>query len=267
MGKLLDCIRSREADFIAQQKVFFVATAPLSQDHHVNVSPKAPGQSVAVLDPHTVAYLDLTGSGAETAAHVAENQRMTILFCNIEKGAPKILRLHGKAQVIVRGNVPESIAQKFPTQLISSPGYRAIYILKVDRISTSCGYSLPIMTFGRYRETLNEWTKHRGTQGILEYGIEKNSFSIDGIPSVGIFRHNNNNNQEDGFHIVPKPTNGYIYGEKVPGSPKLLQKAINRMRISKLDHYGMAIFLIGFFVGNFFHWIPFLSSEARDKGL
>jgi hypothetical protein len=214
MGKLLNCIRKREADFISRQKVFFVATAPLSKDHHVNVSPKAPGTSVIVIDPHTVAYCDLTGSGAETAAHVLENQRMTLLFCNLEEGPPKILRLHGKAKVVVKEDVESSLLERFPKHLISSYGFRAIYVLRIDRISTSCGYSLPIMNFQKHRETLNEWTENRGKQGMWDYGILKNSFSIDGLPSLTILR---NSRDDRDCVIVPKPEDGYIStGERVP---------------------------------------------------
>ena len=100
MGKVLDEIGPSEEEFISKQKVFFVGTAPLSAEHHVNVSPKAPGSSVKVLGPHKVAYADLTGSGSEAAAHVLENQRMCLMFCNLEEGPPKIVRLHGKAEMI-----------------------------------------------------------------------------------------------------------------------------------------------------------------------
>jgi hypothetical protein len=206
MGKVLECITDSEKNFIAKQKVFFVATAPLDKDHRVNVSPKAPGTSVVVIDPHTVAYSDLTGSGAETAAHVMENGRMTILFCNLESGAPKILRLYGTARFIVKEEVEPSLLRRFPTEITSSFGFRAIFILKLERISTSCGYSLPVMAFENHRKILEEYTEKQGKEGMKDYCLKKNSFSIDGLPSLALIRNNNT-------VIVPKHEDGYIYGE------------------------------------------------------
>ena len=210
MGKVLECITDSEEAFIAKQKVFFVATAPLAKDHRVNVSPKASGTSVVVIDPHTVAYSDLTGSGAETAAHVMENGRMTILFCNLESGAPKILRLYGTARFTVKEEVEPSLLRRFPTEITSSFGFRAIFILKVERISTSCGYSLPVMAFEKHRKILDEYTEKEGEDGMKDYCLKKNSFSIDGLPSLALIRNKNT-------AIVPKHVDGYIYGE-VAGS-------------------------------------------------
>jgi hypothetical protein len=206
MGKVLECITDSEEAFIAKQKVFFVATAPLDKDHRVNVSPKAPGASVVVIDPHTVAYSDLSGSGAETAAHVMENGRMTILFCNLESGAPKILRLYGTARFTVKEEVEPSLLRQFPTEITSSFGFRAIFILKVERISTSCGYSLPVMAFEKHRKILEEYTEKAGEEGMKDYCLKKNSFSIDGLPSLALIRNKNT-------VIVPKHEDGYIHGE------------------------------------------------------
>jgi hypothetical protein len=206
MGKVLECITDSEEAFIAKQKVFFVATAPLDKDHRVNVSPKAPGTSVVVIDPHTVAYSDLTGSGAESAAHVMENGRMTIMFCNLEFGAPKILRLYGTARFTVKEEVDPSLLRRFPTEITSSFGFRAIFILKVERISTSCGYSLPVMAFEKHRKVLDQYTEKQGEEGMKDYCLKKNSFSIDGLPSLALRRNKNT-------IIVPKHEAGYIYGE------------------------------------------------------
>lgn len=253
MGKLLDCIRDKDAEFMAEQKVFFVATAPLSKDHHVNVSPKSPGTSLTVLDPHTVAYLDLTGSGSETAAHVTENGRMTILFCNLEEGPPKLMRLHGTARVLLREDADESLLAKFPKILTSSPGFRAIYFLKTDRISTSCGYSMPVMQFDNYRQVLNNWTESRGTQGMLDYGIEKNSYSIDGIASLAILRSKNDKD----YKIVPKPKDGYIHGVKLPRNALLSMIddiASEVQRHQTVDLYGLSMFILGVLAATFLQW-------------
>ena len=212
MGKVIECLTEKEEEFIKSQKVFFVATSPLDKDHHVNVSPKAPGTSVVVLDPYTVAYCDLSGSGAETTAHVLENSRMTLLFCNIEHGPPKILRLYGKAKVLAKDCISDSkefnkLVPKFPKSITSDYGFRAIFILNIDRMSTSCGYSLPVMKFEKYRQILNEYSTKKGEQGMVDYRIYKNSFSIDGLLSYGIYSHGNSKN------IIPKPEDGYIFGE------------------------------------------------------
>ncbi|KAL3918267.1 MAG: hypothetical protein SGARI_007511, partial [Bacillariaceae sp.] len=209
MGKVLESITEKEEDFIRKQKVFFVATAPLSADHHINVCPKAPGSSVIVLDPHTVAYAELSGSGAETAAHILENERMTLMFCNLEAGPPKILRLHGKARVVVKEDISSSMLQKFSKDLTTNnAGFRCIYVLKVDRISSSCGYSLPIMEFEKYRKILDEYSAKLGVKGMEEYGLKKNSFSIDGLPSLGLLRNKDKTIEMD-------PQEGYIFGKEV----------------------------------------------------
>jgi Pyridoxamine 5'-phosphate oxidase len=212
MGKVLDCISEKEEKFICNQKVFFVATAPLSGDHHVNVSPKAPGTSVVVINPRTVAYADLTGSGAETASHVMENGRMTLMFCNLEKGPPQILRLHGEARVVVKEEIPNSLFNLFPKEITTSHGFRCIYILNVHRVSSSCGYSLPVMQFEKFRNTLNEITDQQGDAGIKEYGLKKNSFSIDVLPSLGLLRNKDK-------VIVEDPQDGFVFGRiATPGS-------------------------------------------------
>jgi hypothetical protein len=210
MGKVLAEITEREAAFIAAQHVFFVATAPLSPQHHVSVSPKAGLGSAVVLNTHEVAYADLTGSGAETAAHVRENGRMTLLFCNLEKGAPKILRLHGIARVVVADDVPTSLRDKFPLKIVQSAGFRAVFILHVTRISTSCGYSLPIFDFVRQRTTLDEYTAKEGARGMFDYQTLKNSFSIDGLPSIALLRHNSPRN------VVPVTEEGFVFGKDQP---------------------------------------------------
>lgn len=213
MGKVLQEIGPAEIAFIQRQKVFFVGTAPRDADHHINVSPKAPASSIQVLGPHKVAYLDLTGSGSETAAHVTENGRMVLMFCNVEQGPPKILRLHGHAKLIVKEEVSKDLLDLFPDNLTSHAGFRAMFVLQVDRISSSCGYSLPIMEYVKTRQILDEYCERKGMEGMKEYSLEKNSFSIDGLASLAHQRHPTQ-------RIVPNPQEGYILGRRaVAGTP------------------------------------------------
>lgn len=246
MGKLLDSIREHDVEFMAKQKVFFVATAPLSPHHRVNVSPKAPGTSLVVLNPHKVAYLDLTGSGSETAAHLAENGRITILFCNLEEGPPRLMRLHGKAHILLKEYVDADLLSKFPPSLTSHPGFRAIYIMEVDRISSSCGYSMPIMNFDRYRTTLDDWCENKGQDGIEQYSLTKNSFSIDGMPSIAVIKLRQYTGEN--YRINPKPTDGYVYGEKVRANEMLSWILNTRDELGHyllVRNYGPSMFLFG----------------------
>jgi hypothetical protein len=251
MGKLLDQIGSSEAAFIARQNVFFVATAPLSDSHHVNLSPKAPGSSLVVLDPHTVGYIDLTGSGAETAAHVLENGRMTLLFCNLEEGPPKILRLYGTAQLIVKEDVDPILLAKFPEAFTKNPGFRCIFLLTVNRITSSCGYSLPIMTYQRTRSTLDEYAERRGSEGMKDYCLYNNSFSIDGLPSVAQLRNPN-------VTIGAKPEDGYVRGEVIAKEKpltKFVRHSTSSRQTKPSSNSTMKLFLFGvmvFVAGNIF---------------
>ena len=184
MGKTLPRITQREADFIKKQPVFFLATA--ATDGRVNVSPRAPGTSVAVLGEHSVALLDLTGSGSETAAHLMQHGRITLLFVNLEEGPPKMLRLHGRGQRVLLPHEAKAagLLQHFPDEMVSNVGFRAVYTVVVERVSTSCGYSMPVMRFERSRKTLDECMAHKPS--MTAYRMLKNSFSIDGLPSLGM---------------------------------------------------------------------------------
>jgi hypothetical protein len=257
MGKVLSEISDRESSFIAKQKLFFVATAPLSGDHHVSISPKAPGNSCVVLDPHTVAYADLTGSGSETAAHVLQNGRMTLMFINIEDGPPKILRLFGNAEIIMPDRVPDELKNKFPRHVTESFGFRAVYKLNVTRISTSCGYSMPIMEFQKYRTTLDEFVEKQGQKGMFDYTTKKNSFSIDGLPSLGQLRH-------DAPTIEACPEEGYIYGKIIrqSGAHVILQSKspqTTSLRTYYLVLFVLSIFVLGVSVGAMLFPLYFLS--------
>ena len=150
MGKLYDTIDADLKAWIKRQKVFFVATAPLSPDAHLNCSPKG-GDTFRVIGKCDVAYLDLTGSGIETVAHVQENARIVIMFCAFE-GSPKIVRLHGKAAVLYPSDPEfERLRTKFPAHV----GTRAIVKVAVTRISDSCGYAVPRLDFVEQRDVLD----------------------------------------------------------------------------------------------------------------
>jgi hypothetical protein len=244
MGKLLDHIGPDEESFIAKQKVFFVATSPLSASHRVNLSPKAPGSSLVVLGPHKVGYIDLTGSGAETAAHVVENGRMTIMCCNLEEGLPKILRMYGTAELIIKEDVDSDLLGKFPEVLTQNPGFRSVFILTVNRVTASCGFSLPIMTYQRTRSTLDEFSHRKGKEGMQDYCVYNNSFSIDGLPSVAQLRNPN-------ATIGAKPEAGYIHGEIVADqkpTTKLVPYSIRNQTISSSLKSTLMILFLGFLV-------------------
>jgi hypothetical protein len=145
---------------------------------------------------------------------------MTIMMCNLEAGAPKILRFHGKAELIVKENVEENLLQKFPDSITQSPGFRSIFILKVERVSSSCGFSLPIMTYQKTRSTLHEYTDRKGLEGMNDYCIYKNSFSIDGLASVAQLRFRDK-------IIVPKPEEGYIFGAVTGTTPEIQRKLVS----------------------------------------
>jgi len=166
------------AEWMAQQHLFFVATAPLSPDGHVNLSPKG-GDAFRVLGPLEVAYQDYTGSGAETAAHLRENGRIVIMFCAFA-GAPKIVRLHGRGTVITP-DLPRynELAARFPV----NPGARSIVHIAVTRVSDSCGYSVPCFEFRGDRDNLDRWATNQGPEGLAEYRAKKNEQSIDGLPA------------------------------------------------------------------------------------
>ena len=178
MGRVHEALDDNLIDWIGQQHLFFVASAPLDGGH-VNLSPKG-HDTFRVIDKSTVAYLDLTGSGVETIAHIRENGRLTIMFCAFE-GPPRILRLYGRGEAI-EPDAPdfEDLAETFP----ALPGVRSIIRLTIDRISSSCGYSVPFLAYEGERETLLDWAERKGPEGIEAYHAEKNSTSIDGMAGL-----------------------------------------------------------------------------------
>lgn len=191
MGKVTGPpLTESDQEWISKQHIFFHATAPLSASHRVNVSPKS-AKEFKILDDSTVAWADLTGSGSETCAHILQNGRLTVLFVAFT-GPPKIVRLHGTGSIILRSELAQPqhahIVEKFQEQLASeydgNIGVRAVVVLNIERVSQSCGYSIPFFDYKAERSTLNDVTVKKGLDGIREYRVLKNSYSIDGLPSI-----------------------------------------------------------------------------------
>ncbi|MEB3218012.1 MAG: pyridoxamine 5'-phosphate oxidase family protein [Nostocales cyanobacterium 94392] len=176
MAKVFDSITEELQEFIAKQYIFFVATAPIDSTGHVNLSPKGL-ESFRILSPHKVAYLDLTGSGNETSAHLQENGRITLMFCAFQE-PPCILRLYGRGNTILPGNSDwEFLSSQFP----QIPGTRQIIVADIERVQTSCGMGVPLYEYQGYRQALVNWAEKKGEQGIKEYHKQKNLVSIDGL--------------------------------------------------------------------------------------
>ena len=179
MSKERENIDSELAAWIARQRVFFVGTAPLSSNGHVNVSPKG-GEAFCVLGPLEVAYQDYTGSGAETIAHLRENGRIVIMFCAFE-GPPMVVRLHGAGTVIPPGHprFGELVARFRP-----NPGTRAFIHVAINRVSESCGWAVPLLDFRAQRDALDRWAVNQGPEKLDSYRHDKNLKSIDGLPAL-----------------------------------------------------------------------------------
>lgn len=180
MGQQHEAITDRLRAFIAAQHVFFVATAPTGPGGHVNLSPKGLADTFAVLDPHTVAYLDLTGSGAESLAHLRENGRIVVMLCSFD-GPPQVVRLHGQGQVLLPGEADfDQLAARFPPRT----GARAVVRVTVSRVSSSCGYGVPLYEYQGDRDLLQRWAERKGPQALADYRAVKNAASIDGLPAL-----------------------------------------------------------------------------------
>ena len=182
MGKTYNKLTDKLIDFIKAQKMFFVATAPRSDDGHVNVSPKG-YDSLVVIDEETVAWLDLGGSGIETMAHLKENGRITIMFCAFE-GPANIVRLYGKGEAVQFDD------PRFPDLLKLFPAFekaRAIVTVKLDRVSDSCGWGVPFYDFKGERDQLKRTWDHayeKHGDAVDEKFFESNAESIDGLPGI-----------------------------------------------------------------------------------
>ena len=180
MSKTFDGIDEKLGRFLADQLVFFVATAPSGPEGHVNLSPKGMAGTFRVLDPLTVAYLDFTGSGIETVAHLRDNGRIVIMFCAFS-GPPRIVRLHGRGTVVLPGDDDwEGLAARFPPQ----PGTRSVIKVALERVSDSCGFGVPLMTYDAERTQLAEWAGRKTDDELADYRAKKNAVSIDGLPGL-----------------------------------------------------------------------------------
>lgn len=176
MAKFYDKLTTRLQNFIKEQKIFFVATAP--EEGRINLSPKGM-DSLRVVGDNRVLWLNVTGSGNETAAHLLENPRITIMMCSFE-GAPNILRIYGNGKAIHPTDKEwNDVVGLFP----ETPGTRQIFDIKVESAQTSCGMSIPFYEYKGEREELNDWARGKGDAGIKEYWQEKNLTSIDGKPT------------------------------------------------------------------------------------
>lgn len=179
MAKRYETITPDLLAWVEQQRLFFVATAPLAGDGHVNCSPKGL-DTLRVLGPRQVAYLDLTGSGAETIAHLRENGRIVFMFCALS-GPPRIVRFHGTGRVVTPDmpSWPE-LRPLFPDY----PGARAIIHAEITRIGSSCGYAVPKFEHVEDRDALERWAQVKGDDGLAAYRKQHNACSIDGLPSL-----------------------------------------------------------------------------------
>lgn len=176
MGKVLERLTPSLIEFIGRQPLFFVATAPAQG--RINVSPKGL-DTLRVLSERCVAYLDLTGSGNETAAHLLSDGRMTMMFCSFDR-APMVLRLHGRGRVVrPRDAGWENVLANFT----AVPGMRQVVVLDVTSVQTSCGFGVPVMEVHAERGRLERWAKNKSPEQIERHWREKNSTSIDGLPT------------------------------------------------------------------------------------
>jgi len=176
MVKVHERIGTRLHDWLLAQPVFVVATAP-GEGGHVNASPKGMAGTFAILDETTVAYLDYTGSGAETIAHVRENGRITLMWSAFE-GPPRIVRVHGRGEVLAVDD------RRVDGLFEPGPGARAIILVHADRVSDSCGYAVPLYEHVGERTKLDEWAAAQGPDGLAAYHAKKNAVSIDGLPAL-----------------------------------------------------------------------------------
>ncbi len=178
MAKFYSALDDKLCEFIDRQKVFFTATAPI--EGRINLSPKGM-DTFRCLSFSQVAYLDLTGSGNETAAHLYQNQRITVMFCSFTD-RPLILRLYGKGEVVLPNTANWDriwASSNFPDY----PGKRQLIVVNIETVQTSCGYGVPMFELEQERSTLTDWAKNKGIEGVRAYQLENNQTSIDGLPT------------------------------------------------------------------------------------
>jgi hypothetical protein len=179
MAKFYDSISSTLKEFISNQKIFFVSTA--AESGRINLSPKGM-DSFRIMDENKILWLNLTGSGNETAAHIQQVNRMTIMFCAFD-GNPLILRLYGKARAI---HTQDKDWDQYYAHFSATAGARQIFEMQVEAVQTSCGFAVPLMDYKEDRDILKNWAEKKGEEAIKDYWEEKNVTSIDGLPT-GIF--------------------------------------------------------------------------------
>jgi hypothetical protein len=177
MAKQFECIQPAHAAFISEQKIFFAASAAAAG--RVNISPRGT-DALRILDPNTVAYLDETGSGNETAAHLRASGRLTIMVCGFEN-VPMILRLYGRGRSLPRGTPEYEALLATSYDNHEPPGARQIIRLDIDLVQTSCGYGVPLFDYKQERPTLRRWAENKGEAGLADYRRENNVRSIDGL--------------------------------------------------------------------------------------
>jgi hypothetical protein len=179
MGKVSERLDEALSGFIARQHVFFVGTAPAGPDGHLNVSPKGL-DTFRVLGPRSVAYLDLTGSGIETVAHLRQNGRITLMFCAFE-GRPLIVRIYGRGRVVEPGDPDwDGLIAHFPEY----PGARSVIVVAVERVADSCGFAVPLFEYQGERPQLLAHAETKGPEGLAAYRARTNRSSLDGLPGL-----------------------------------------------------------------------------------
>ncbi|HEV7207958.1 MAG TPA: pyridoxamine 5'-phosphate oxidase family protein [Mycobacteriales bacterium] len=179
MGKIFEGIDEALASWITAQPMWFVATAPLAPDGRLNVSPRG-HQGFSILAPNRVGWLDYTGSGVETIAHLRENGRICVMFASFDQ-RPRIVRLHGRGTVALPGEADfELVSARHPAH----PSTRAVVIVELDRVSDSCGYGVPLMELVGERDLMRLWAQKKGPEGIAAYRTQQNATSIDGLPGL-----------------------------------------------------------------------------------
>jgi hypothetical protein len=178
MAKFYDAMNDQIMDFIGKQHIFFVASAPLSAEGHVNLSPKGL-DSFRVLGPNRVAYMDLISSGNETSAHMHENGRVTFMFCSFE-GPANILRLYGTGHTVLR-DTPEW--DELSPLFTIYPSTRQLLVADIHKVQTSCGFGVPLYEYVGERETHFKWAESEGPEGLLAYRNSHSFISLDGLPT------------------------------------------------------------------------------------
>lgn len=187
MSKVYDGISVKLGSWIEAQPIFFVGTAPLAGDGLVNISPKGTSGTFKVLDEHTVSYLDLTGSGVETVAHLRENGRICVMFCAFD-GGPNIVRLHGTGRAIHPGDpgFDDALAVFGEAGASRRPQARSVIVVDVARVADSCGFAVPKMDFVEERGLLDASAKTRGPEKLVQYRASRNATSLDGLPALPV---------------------------------------------------------------------------------